>query len=245
LSFWRMSLTAGKVSHIWIGYLQWMVENGFGSRQEPILGTMTNIREMDALMVRDENGQLREPEWPETDVIVGNPPFLGDKRMRAELGDECVDDLRSLYSGRVAGDADFVAYWFERAREMIAMRRARRAGLLATNGIRYGANRRILERIKATGDSYFAESDRPWILNGAAVRISMVGFDDGTEPLRILDGESVQQINADLSSVVDVASAAVLSENANLSFLGMMKAGPFDIDAERAYHASCPDQPKR
>jgi type II restriction/modification system DNA methylase subunit YeeA len=219
---------------VWIGYLQWMHDNGFGTRKEPILGAMTNIKEMDALMVRDESGEPKEPEWPEADVIVGNPPFLGDKKMRAELGDEYVEDLRKLYGGRIAGGADLVTYWFEKAREMIAEGRVRRAGLLATNGIRYGANRRVLERVKATGDIFFAESDRSWILNGAAVRVSMVGFDDGSEPSRLLNGDPVQQINPDLSSLVDVTGAAVLSENAGLSFLGVMKAGPFDIDAEAA-----------
>lgn len=105
---------------------------------------------------------------------------------------------------------------------------------MATNGIRYGANRRVLERVKAAGDIFFAESDRPWIQDGAAVRVSMVGFDDGSEPTRTLNGELVQQINPDLSSLVDVTGAAVLTENAGLSFLGVMKAGPFDIDAETA-----------
>jgi hypothetical protein len=38
-----------------------------------------------------------------------------------------------------------------------------------------------LERIRKSGDIFFAESDRPWILNGAAVRVTMVGFDDGSE----------------------------------------------------------------
>ena len=80
---------------VWIGYLQWMHDNGFGVRQEPILGPMTNIKEMDALIAR-EHGELREPEWLEADVIVGNPPFLGGKRLLAELEDGYVDDLFAL-----------------------------------------------------------------------------------------------------------------------------------------------------
>ena len=62
---------------IWIGYLQWMIDNGFGSPSEPILGPMTNIVEMDAVLAHDEDGKPVEPEWPEADVILGNPPFLG------------------------------------------------------------------------------------------------------------------------------------------------------------------------
>jgi methylase of polypeptide subunit release factors len=52
-------------------------------------------------------------------VIVGNPPFLGDKKMRGELGDAYVETLRKLYAERVPGGADFVTYWFERSRELM------------------------------------------------------------------------------------------------------------------------------
>jgi MmeI, DNA-methyltransferase domain len=95
---------------IWIGYLQWLVENGFGTRQEPILGAMTNIVEMDAILARNGDGTLREPDWPSVDVIVGNPPFLGGKRLRAELRDEYVENLFTLYGGRVPREADLVCY---------------------------------------------------------------------------------------------------------------------------------------
>ncbi|MBA3792402.1 MAG: class I SAM-dependent DNA methyltransferase, partial [Rubrobacter sp.] len=128
---------------IWIGYLQWMVDNGFGTRQEPILGPMTNILWMDAILDYDEDGNPVEPEWPEADVIVGNPPFLGGNRIRAELGGEYVEELFRLYEGRVPAFADLVCYWFERAREQVETGTARRVGLLATNSIRGGVNRRV------------------------------------------------------------------------------------------------------
>jgi hypothetical protein len=136
---------------IWIGYLQWLVENGFGTRQEPILGPMTNIIEMDAILARDEDGTPREPYWSEADVIVGNPPFLGGKRLRAELRDGYVDDLFALYRRRVPREADLVCYWFEKAREQLERGKVRRVGLLATQAIRGGANRRVLQRIKQSG----------------------------------------------------------------------------------------------
>src|SRR5215218_9357452 len=106
---------------------------------------------MDALIAR-ENGQLlREPEWPEADVIVGNPPFLGGNKIRTELGGKYVEDLFKLYRDRVPAFADLVCYWFERSREQIEAGKAKRAGLLATNSIRGGANRRVLMRIKDSG----------------------------------------------------------------------------------------------
>lgn len=96
--------------------------------------------------------------------------------------------------GRIAGGADLVTYWVEKAREMISKDQARRAGLLTTNSIRGGANRRVLDRVKQSGDIFFAESDRSWILEGAAVRVSMVGFDNGEEQHRTLDGAVVDAI---------------------------------------------------
>jgi hypothetical protein len=154
--------------------------------------------------------------------------------MRAEMGDHYVDELRTLYNDRIPGGADLVTYWFEKARANIQSGEVKRAGLLATNSIRSGANREVLERIKSSGDIFMAWSDRSWILDGAAVRVSMVCFDNGTEKVRDLDGVQQTVINADLTSHVDVTVAGELSENNELCFLGMMKAGPFDIDADTA-----------
>ena len=220
---------------VWIGYLQWFHDNGYGFPSDPILKPLDNIRCMDAVLAYDAASRPIEPTWPPADVISGNPPFLGDKKMRAELGDTYVDDLRRLYQGRVPGGADLVTYWFEKARAMIEVGEARRAGLLATNSIRSGANRDVLHRINETGSIFMAWSDRPWILDGAAVRVAMIGFDDGREQMRQLDGRSTVRINADLTDTTDVTGAKQLEENAGICFLGMMKAGPFDIDADIAH----------
>ncbi len=219
---------------IWIGYLQWFAENGYGIPPEPILKPLNNIRRMDAILAYNEQGRPVEPEWPEADVIIGNPPFLGDKKMRRQLGDKYVDDLRRLYESCLPGQSDLVCYWFERARDLIAAGKTKRAGLLATNSIRNGASRQVLERIKKTGNIFWAVSDHDWVLEGAAVNVSLIGFDDGSETTRILDGMAVVSINSDLSSGADIAQASRLPENAGICFLGMMKAGPFELDAETA-----------
>jgi type II restriction/modification system DNA methylase subunit YeeA len=218
---------------VWIGYLQWRGQNGYATltRREPILEALSgNIRQMDAIM--NEDGT--EPDWPEVDVIIGNPPFLGGNRIRAELGDDYVDNLFKLYEGRVPAFADLVAYWFEKARDQIMRMKAGRAGLLATNSIRGGVNREVLKRIKYTGDIFMAWSDRAWVLDGAAVRVSMVGFDNAVENSKTLDGLPVTTINADLTASVDITAAARLTENAALSFIGPQKDGPLDIPNELA-----------
>jgi SAM-dependent methyltransferase len=219
---------------IWIGFIQWMISHGYG-HSEPVLQVMDNIHHMDAILAFDADGKPVEPEWPAADVILGNPPFLGDKKMRAELGHEYVETLRKLYEGRLPGGSDLVCYWFEKARAMIERGQVKRAGLLATNSIRGGANRKVLERIKESGNIFWAWADRDWFLDGAAVRVSMIGFDNRAETQRQLDGHAVTEINSDLSFRADIATSAFpLHENAGLCFLGMMKAGAFDVSRELA-----------
>ena len=219
---------------IWIGYIQWLRENGFGVPSEPVLKPIETILQMDAVLAYDEQGRPVEPEWPQVDVIIGNPPFLGGKRLRTELGDQYVDALFALYAGRVPHEADLVTYWFEQSRVMIDIGRAKRVGLLATNSIRQQQNRPVLERIKETGDIFMAWSDRPWVLDGAAVRVSMVGFDNGEEVSRTLDGALVQNINSDLTGSLDLISARQLAENLNIVYMGDTKGGAFDISADVA-----------
>jgi len=219
---------------IWIGYIQWLRENGFGQPSEPILKALDNIHEMDAILAFDEDGNPVAPEWPEADVAIGNPPFLGGKLLRSELGDDYVDRMFALWNGLVARESDLCCYWFEQARGMIESGRLKRVGLLATQGIRGGANRTVLQRIKETGDIFWAQSDREWILEGAAVHVSMVGFDDGSEFERELDEERVPTINVDLTSALDLTQVKRLSESRGISFMGDTKGGAFDISSDRA-----------
>ena len=227
---------------VWIGYLQWRKDNAMGEDEEPILKVLDNIQHRDAILELDADGNPKldsegnpnEPEWPEADFIVSNPPFLGDKRMRAELGDRYVEALRKLYEGRVPGGADLVTYWFEKARAQIAASKAQRAGLLATNSIRMVGNRPVLESILTSGGIFMAWSDRPWINEGAAVRVSFVGFDNGSQTERILDGHPVETIHPDLTAEANVVSATPLAENQGICFVGVVKGGPFDLTVEQA-----------
>jgi hypothetical protein len=215
---------------VWIGWLQWIRSNGFGFPADPILRPLSgNIRLMDAII-----GEHGEPEWPTVDFIIGNPPFLGDKLMRRELGDAYVDRLRALYADSIPGQSDLCCYWFEKTRAHIAAGKCKRAGLLATQGIRGGANREVLKRIKDTGGIFWAESDRPWILDGANVHVSMVAFDNGEEKARILDGKPVPTINANLTAATDAGTANHLASNTNIGFIGVAQKAPFDISLTEA-----------
>jgi hypothetical protein len=219
---------------VWIGYIQWLHDNGFGVPPPPILQRLHNIRHMDAVLAHDAQGKPIEPDWPEVDVIIGNPPYVGGNRIRQDLGDEYVEDLFRVYQGRLSAFSDFVCYWFERSREMVEAKKAKRVGLLSTQSIRGGVNRTVLERIKAIGSIFMAWSDREWLLDGATVHVAFVGFDNGTESSRTLDGQSVSEINADLTHSADLTHAVTLRENSELWAYGSQQKGSFDISGATA-----------
>lgn len=219
---------------VWIGYIQWLVENGFGQPSQPILKPLHNIKEMDAILAFDTEGKPIEPEWHAADVIIGNPPFLGAIKQRSELGNKYVEDLTSVYGSRIPQKSDLVCYWFEKARSAVEADRVARCGLIATQAIRKGLSRTVLDRISKSGSIFMAHSDRPWVLNGAAVRVSIIGFDNGSEPARMLDDLPVRKINPDLTSQANVTDAQRLAVNIGLAFPGTKKYGAFDIDATRA-----------
>ncbi|MGD9743941.1 MAG: class I SAM-dependent DNA methyltransferase [Hyphomicrobium sp.] len=217
---------------IWIGELQWMRRNGFAVTGDPILRPLETVECRDAVL----NPDGTEAEWPTVDAIIGNPPFLGDKFMIGTLGEEYVTALRAAFEGRVPGGADLVCYWFEKARAALLAKRASRVGLVATNSIRGGANREVLDALAPDLAIFEAWSDEPWVVDGAAVRVSLVCFgitDKLTE--RQLNGVTAIVIHSDLSSsAVDLTKAKVLPETLNVAFIGTQKSGPFDIPGDVA-----------
>ena len=214
---------------LWIGHLQWAIENGYRYDQEPVLGRLNNIVCADAIVDLADPERPAEPEWPAVDYIVGNPPFLGHFPFREQLGDSYVNAVYDLYGDRIPNSSDLCCYWLEKARAHIADGKAKRAGLLATQAIRFQSNRPVLVNIKESGDIFAAVSDQDWVLDGANVHISIVCFDDGSETARTLDGERVNNINADLTAGADLTQAKTLAENAGISFMGVTKVGPFEI----------------
>ena len=223
---------------VWIGEIQWMRRNGFAEARNPILKPLDTIECRDAILTPDNT----EPKWPEADVVIGNPPFLGGKLLITTLGEDYVSKIFTTYDGHVPAEADLVCYWFEKAGQHIAAGKATRAGLVATNSIRGGANRRALQAAIDTRRIFEAWSDEPWVIDGAAVRVSLVCFsridDDFVSDAR-LDGQPVDEIYADLTARrggagVDLTVVRRLSENANVAFMGDTKGGPFDVAGDQA-----------
>ena len=219
---------------LWIGYIQWHQANGFPYTQNPILTLLDSIRQTNAILDLTDPEHPAEPKWPAAEFIIGNPPFLGHFRFRESLGDDYVGVLYELYGSRIPNSSDLCCYWFEKARAQIEAGVTKRAGLLATQAIRFQSNRRVLTRIKETGDIFEAISDKDWVLDGATVHTSIICFDDGSETKRALDGQMVSNINADLTAGADVTLAKALAENSGISFMGDIKVGPFEITADIA-----------
>jgi len=215
---------------VWIGEIQWMREHGFDASRNPILKPLETIECRDALL--NEDGT--EAEWPEADVIIGNPPFLGRTHLREGLGNEEVDRLFAAYSANVSAEVDLVCYWIAKSWYAIERKMAQRAGLVATNSIRSGASRGVLDPAAAKGKIFNAWSDEPWVIDGADVRVSIICLGDTNGSIR-LNGAPASRINSNLTDrSVDLTKATAFAENSGVSFQGVTKGGPFEVTREIA-----------
>ena len=214
---------------LWIGDIQWTLQQGRQRLAEPILGQIEQIECRDAILAEDAEGNPIPAEWPAAEFIVGNPPFLGGKLIRKAVGDEKIERMREVWHPLISGNSDLCTYWHEQARRQVADGKTRRAGLLATTSITQQVNLPVLERIAESGAIFSAWRNEPWAPDGAAVRIAIVAQDDGTESELTLDGEPVNQINPDLTQEAYMGGARRLKENAAYSYRGGIRAGPFDI----------------
>jgi type II restriction/modification system DNA methylase subunit YeeA len=158
---------------IWIGEIQWMRRNGFSASRNPVLRPLDAIECADALVEpHPVTGVWREKTWPQADVIVGNPPFLGAGKFLRVLGDSYTQRLRDIFRGRVPEGADLVTYWFAKA--AAAPTQICRVGLVATNSIRSSASNIPIQTFALEFDIFSAWADEPWVVDGAAVRVSIV-----------------------------------------------------------------------
>jgi hypothetical protein len=261
---------------IWLGYLQWHFRTKTKAPPEPILHKFGNIRQMDAVLTWDgyplpkvETGpdgkrvetypNARRPEWPEAEFIVGNPPFIGGKDIRARLGDSYAKALWAAHAKRVDPSADLVMYWWDRAGERLTAEETalRRFGFVTTNSITQTFSRRVVARhleAKRPLSLLMAIPDHPWtkvVSDHASVRIAMTvataGKHDGvlrevtgetdidTDEPKIELSESFGRINADLTVGVDVTAATPLQSNDGLCSPGVKLHGSgFIITPERA-----------
>jgi hypothetical protein len=215
--------------------------DGRTTRKHPVTGEDVPDEAARAPLMRYVNP--RPAEWPQADVVVGNPPFIGASTMRQALGDGYVDALRGAWPA-VPESADFVMFWWQRAAQLVAQGKLARFGFITTNSLRQTFNRRVVQGAVDAGlHLAFAVPDHPWVDNadGAAVRIAMTvgapGAGEGRlcsvtseregkgEGLDVELAESRGKIHADLKVGADVTAAQALRANGGVSSPGFKLHG--------------------
>jgi hypothetical protein len=228
---------------VWIGELQWRIEHGYEFKVNPVLEPLDHIECRDALISfvadgEDSEAKVVEATWPKATVVIGNPPFLGGSKKRSELGSDYFEALNTVYEDRVPGFGDLVCYWFAKSLYAIETQGLCAAGLVSTNSIRGGANRKVLDSITKRSAIFEAWSDESWVNDGASVRVSLVCFGHGSGAK--LDAAEVQSIHADLTpghadgSGADLTAAKALPQSTGTCFMGASKKAPFDVDGPLA-----------
>ncbi|MCG2741701.1 MAG: hypothetical protein L6300_15910 [Syntrophaceae bacterium] len=183
--------------------------------------------------------------WPEADYVVGNPPFIGNWRMRQALGDGYAEALRRTWPD-VSESADYVMYWWHMAGQLAREEKIKRFGFITTNSLPMINNRKVLQHhLGATPplSVIFAIPDHPWVdsADGAAVRIAMTvgrrGNHEGrlcrvlteetgsSEGMKVQLSEQTGKIFADLTIGADVAGAEPLRASEELANRGMQLFG--------------------
>lgn len=217
--------------------------DGKTTKKHPVTGE--DVPDETARMVVEKYVNPRKGEWPQADFVIGNPPFIGNKRMREALGDGYVEALRGAWND-VPDSADFVMYWWHHAADLTREMKLRRFGLITTNSLRQSFNRRVIEHHMAAKPPLllaFAIPDHPWVdsADGAAVRIAMtVGrtssgdgvvaevnaeHEAGDGEVAVDLSQRTGRIFADLRIGADVPSAVALHANSAVSSRGVIPHG--------------------
>jgi hypothetical protein len=182
-------------------------------------------------------GNLRPFHWPLEfsevffgedrkgfDAFVGNPPFLGGKRISTTYGEIYNSYLRNRWS-HAAGAADLCTYFFLRTFENLNS--MGNLGLIATNTIAQGGTREVgLDYLlKQDATIYRATNNQPWS-GQAAVVVSVVHAAKGLVKTRlVLDGAQVQHISSLLDSTAKIGEPYRLASNKNKAFVGSFVMG--------------------
>ncbi|WP_420380730.1 class I SAM-dependent DNA methyltransferase [Marivita sp.] len=216
---------------VWIGEIQWMRRNGFEAAKNPILRSLKTIENRDALLHSDGTATA----WPKSDVIVGNPPFLGGRGMKQELGTDYVNQLRKAYD--VPGAANFVMYWFRKAGDLLAANNIERFGLVASKEAFAGSGIKLLTKLYDSCEIIEATSNIVWPADDTAVRVNITIWERvvSSRKERTLDGKKVAKIHPNVKGgETDLTQTQQLAENLGVAFIGVQPSGQFDVSGELA-----------
>lgn len=168
-------------------------------------------------------------EFPEVfldggfDCVIGNPPFLGNRKIKSTFGEAFLEWVRFYYEP--AGAIELVGYFFRRIFTII--KTGGFQALIATNTIAQGdAREGGLDVILSQGGSInFAVRSMKWP-GLAAVEVSLLSIYKGQWKRQfVLDGKVVQRITAYLDDAETVGNPYPLLQNADKSFQGSIVLG--------------------
>ena len=224
--------------------------DGVHMKLHPITGE--EIPDPDATVELYRYVNPRRADWPEAEFIVGNPPFIGGKDMRAELGDGYAEAAWKARP-KIPGGADFVMhFWDEAAARLLRkptkgkVNPLRRFGFITTNSVTQPFSRRVIERHARTKEPLslvYAVPDHPWqkAAGKAAVRIAMTVATRGEREgaLAMVERESglntdtpvvelnerTGRINGNLKIGADITAVQPLMANALISSPGVKLHG--------------------
>ncbi len=217
--------------------------DGVTTKKHPVTGE--DVPDDSSRVAVERYVNPRKATWPKADYVVGNPPFLGSKRMRECLGDAYVDAIQATWP-EVPQATDFVLRWWHKAAELLREGNLRVFGLVTTNSIGQAYNRRAIQSHLDSGQCNltFAIPDHPWVdsADGAAVRIAMtVGkrtgslgllvqvvsehSDEKHEEVSIETHSTPGCINASLQIGADTGEVTALTSNADLCCVGIKTIG--------------------
>ena len=186
-----------------------------------------------------------KPHWPPADFVIGNPPYIGNWRMRTELSDGYAEAIRAAHAD-LPETCDYVMYWWDHAAQLVREGKLRRFGFITTNSVRQTFNRRVIEKHQRAKDPVsllFAIPDHPWVdaADGADVRVAMTVAGAGETDGRLVtvEGESssgelgrnvvlserIGRIHPDLTIRPPVSDAARLKANDGISCRGVSLHG--------------------
>ncbi|GBE75453.1 DNA modification methyltransferase related protein [Microcystis aeruginosa NIES-87] len=172
-------------------------------------------------------------DWQKADAIIGNPPFLGGKKLRTELGDEYAEQIYQKFPD-VQGQPDFCVFWFRKAAENLG--ELGRAGLVGTNSISQVSGRKasLDYVVKQGGFIHEAISTQPWS-GEANVHVSIVNWSKERPKELFLDNLSVNLLSTALKAQISVDNAEKIKVNNHYSFEACQLAGKgFVITEEEA-----------
>jgi hypothetical protein len=207
---------------LWMGHKLAVDELGLSEATLP-LGDLDRIQAGDA---------LRMP-WPQSNAIVSNPPFHGDRNLRGLLGDDYIEWLKEEFG---CGVKDHCVYWFRKAHDHL--KPGQRAGMVGTNSISQnrarGASLNYIVENGGVITEAISSQDWPGVAN---VDVSIVNWIKAPEQdsAPVLDGQLVDGIDTALRpSTIPIADVPQLDANRGFAFQGFLPGAKFDISIEEA-----------